>query len=1192
MGFHTACNFGRLIAATVLVLVSSGAYADDTEIFRANPSNLASPNIMLILDTSGSMDSNTISPVPYDPAATYTGTGDCANIDDRVYYVLGDSTTPPRCDSNNWFLRTRLKCADALSTASLGTGGVGMYLGRFIRWAGPNNNRTWRTLADFNDNGNGNNRVNPTDVECRADAGIDGNLSTTSRYPRETTNNNTNGQWTATAGDSMWDVTTGSRATLYTGKYVTYWRQFRIPSVVTRMSVMKDAATRLIGALSGVNVGLMRYSRNSTNDNDGDLAAQGGMVAYPLSPVETNRQQLIDTINSWNASGFTPLSETLFEAYRYFKGDPVVFGNTSVPITSVAESRNPAQADGANYESPADFSCQKNYIVYLTDGLPTSDAQSNTDITGLPQFAELGGTCRAAGEGPENDWPNSGLCLAALAEYMFNADMRTDVGNTQNVVSYWIGFGEDVAGGDALDYLNETAQAGSGGESSAYLANDAETLTNVLTGLALQILNTNTTFSAPTVAVNAFNRTRSLSDLYVSVFQPAATRHWPGNLKKYRVKATEDGAVVVGQDADLPAIDETTGFFVEEARSFWSAEDDGPRVRDGGAANELPDPDARNVYTYIGTNPDSPALLTADASEFVDDNAAITDAMLGLAAPTATDPTPEQLVDWIRGADVRDFYPTAQGNDDTTERRRAMGDPIHAQPAIVIYGGTEASPDIDDAAAFVPTNDGYLHAFDVETGEELWSFIPQEFIRMQYDLFWNTAEDTKSYALDGEIRVLKFDVAPVGFISRDAGDRVILYFGMGRGGSGYYALDVTDKTAPRYMWHINSTQLPGAGQTWSAPTIGRINIEGASQNSQKLVLIMGGGYDPAQDGTTYTTDSIGNRIFIVDALTGELLWSAGPSGTDLNNNRMVHSIPANISVLDTEGDGFSDRMYAGDMGGQVWRFDITNGNARGSLVAGGVLASLGSHDETTHDPINNRRFYNAPDVAAIQQPGGTSFLNIAIGSGYRGHPLNTTIRDRFYSIRDPSGLTPLTQEQFNTHVVVTESALTDITSNVTPNLPADAIGWRLDLNHPNSAWVGEKVLGEATTINNVIVFTTYTPSTTIPADPCEPTLGTNRAYAVRVLDGSPVSVDGTADPSDRYDDFTFGGIAGDVSTLVLGTEPVPCTGDDCGEECEGEDCPPPGGATQFVCLAGVRVLDICRDFDSRVKTYWREQSAN
>ncbi len=481
---------------------------------------------------------------------------------------------------------------------------------------------------------------------------------------------------------------------------------------------------------------------------------------------------------------------------------------------------------------------------------------------------------------------------------------------------------------------------------------------------------------------------------------------------------------------------------------------------------------------------------------------------------------------------------------------------------------------------------------DTVTGEELWSFIPQEFIRMQYDLFLNNVADSKSYALDGEVRTLKFDVNGDGIVTPASGDRVILYFGMGRGGNGYYALDVTSKTAPKFMWRIGSTELPGVGQTWSTPTVARVNVNGATQNSQKLVLVIGGGHDTIQDGTAYATDSVGNRVFIVDALSGALLWSAGPTGTDLDNTRMVHSIPGNITVLDTNSDGYSDRMYAGDLGAQVWRWDITNGNARSTLVAGGVIASLGSHDETTHLAVNNRRFYNAPDVAAIQQPGGAPFLNIAIGSGYRGHPLNTTIRDRFYSIRDTNGFVALTQAQYDALTRVTESTLTDITSDLTPSMPATSLGWRLDLNQPTGAWRGEKVLGEATTINNAIVFTTYTPSTTIPTDPCAPTLGTNRAFAVKVLDGSPVRVDGEADTTDRFDDFNFGGIAGDISTMVLGTEAEPCTGDDCPPPCEGEDCPPPPGTTQFVCLAGVRVLDICRDFDSRVKTYWRETSAN
>ena len=158
------------------------------------------------------------------------------------------------------------------------------------------------------------------------------------------------------------------------------------------------------------------------------------------------------------------------------------------------------------------------------------------------------------------------------------------------------------------------------------------------------------------------------------------------------------------------------------------------------------------------------------------------------------------------------------GNTDKTEQRRAMGDPIHAQPAIVIYGGTVASPNLDDAVAYLPTNDGYLHAMDTVNGEELWSFIPQEFLPLQYDLFMNNVGSSKSYALDGEIRVLKFDVNGDGIVT-PGDDRVILYFGMGRGGNGYYALDVTDKDAPRFMWRIGSTELPGVGQTWSTPTI-------------------------------------------------------------------------------------------------------------------------------------------------------------------------------------------------------------------------------------------------------------------------------------------------------------------------------------------------------------------------------------
>ncbi len=167
--------------------------------------------------------------------------------------------------------------------------------------------------------------------------------------------------------------------------------------------------------------------------------------------------------------------------------------------------------------------------------------------------------------------------------------------------------------------------------------------------------------------------------------------------------------------------------------------------------------------------------------------------------------------------------------------------------------------------------------------------------------------------------------------------------------------------------------------------ITRVNINGATQNSQRLVLVIGGGYDAMEDNSTYyAADTVGNHIYMVDALSGNLLWSAGKTGANFNSANMTHAIPSAVAVLDTDGNGYANRMYVGDMAAQVWRFDITNGNTAAALVAGGVIASLGTKLSATHPAADQRRFYSAPDVAAEQKPKLTPFMSIAIGSGTAG----------------------------------------------------------------------------------------------------------------------------------------------------------------------------------------------------------------
>jgi type IV pilus assembly protein PilY1 len=331
---------------------------------------------------------------------------------------------------------------------------------------------------------------------------------------------------------------------------------------------------------------------------------------------------------------------------------------------------------------------------------------------------------------------------------------------------------------------------------------------------------------------------------------------------------------------------------------------------------------------------------------------------------------------------------------------------------------------------------------------------------------------------------------------------------------------------------------------------------------------------------------------MVDAESGNLLWYAGPTSdtnADLRHPSMLHSIPADVRVFDLSGDGYADRMYAADMGGRVWRFDIHNGQDRANLVTGGVFASLGNAHLGVNPNATTRRFYSAPDVAFLAQ-GGRTWLNIALGSGYRGHPLNVETRDRFYSLRDHRPFARLSQAQYNAIAPITEADvnLIDITTDIAPTIPPGASGWRLDLRRIVSpvAWTGEKSLSEARTVQSMIQFTTYEPNLDVD-DPvtgaCAPKRGTNRLYTVSAYSGAPVlDRERPTDPPDSTDDrdteLSQGGIAPEVVWLFPSPEdPVNCVGAECR--------PPPQ------CLVGLENCGVGVNLNP-VRTFWRQTGVN
>jgi type IV pilus assembly protein PilY1 len=1058
------------------------AAADDTELFLYNNfDSPANPNILFVIDNSGSMGSHVSTQPNYVSSTTYPSAGCDVN---RIYWRRNTGAAPD-CNSDNWFDASALRCGNA-TTALAASGFFTDNMAQYDPSTG-SGGRRWEDISADQKT-----RV----VECEDDEGEHGDgTDATNLWPRNGSTN-ASGYW----GDDTTKISWGQNPvndtyTLFTGNFLN-WSQ-SLTSEQTRLEIIQDVTNDLLSSVNGINVGLMYFNMNTSEDNS------GGQIAAAIADLGRTRQGTQTTIQSITPSGFTPLSESMYEAAMYYSGRELVYGDNSVG-TSIINGTNPRR-----YITPIEYGCQKNYIVLLTDGEPTNDSDADNlimdavddsgasfaervadnEITGAPGS----GVCDAEGDTyPPGVNPSGGDCLDDLAEFLYDGDW-SNLPDQQNITTHTVGFQID------LPILAKTAERG-GGE--YYTAHDTATLTTALTNIITMVLEKDISFTAPTVAVNSFNRTQTLSDLFISVFRPSGTAHWPGNLKKYRLDPRTAEIVDANGDA---AVNLSNGFFKDTAQSFWSPAVDGLDTEAGGAANLIP-----SSPSFVATTPPTPPRrvftrldltgedLTSAANTISEDNMLLTDALLNTGA-TADDPTREEVIGFMNGIDT----PDVDGNDETLEARRQMGDPFHSQPASVLYG-----PGLREGLVFVGTNDGYLHAINLETGVEEWAFIPPEFLGMQVDLFLNDPVTAKSYGIDGDIRV-QIVADEDGVIEPLEGEKVYLFFGMGRGGDFYYGLDVTDRDSPRLLWKLDNSTLTGLGQTWSAPMPTRMNVGGSvTQNAEKLVLVFGGGYEADQDNSALTTDSVGNNIYIVDSVSGSLLWHGGLSGRDKSFNTpgraMSYSIPSRIRVVDVDGDGYTDRMYAGDMGGQVWRFDVTNGEPAATLVNGGVIASLGGA-ATPGAPEHTRRFYNAPDVAFINSPTG-NFIHVGIGSGHRGHPLDLVTQDYFYALRDYA-TGALTQAQYNARTIVGHADLTLV--NVTNNVPANGPGWRMALDV--GGWQGEKVLAEARTFANKVIFSTFMPTVTT-VDACMPQLGTNRTYAVSVFNAAPVlNLDGSAD---------------------------------------------------------------------------------
>lgn len=948
-----------------------------------------------------------------------------------------------------------------------------------------------------------------------------------------------------------------------------------------------------------------------------------------ISPLTTSREVYFNEINLDN----------LPAAEKDANGNAILLDNST--IRAIKKPSDCAAAD---------------YIIFLTDGLPTygngNGSPGADDTTFNNKAWTLSGHTGTAAclNNPGND---PGKCAFELAKYLHQptavdfaanpiipGDLSAQTGYQWGIL-HTIGFSlANLQAGQ--DYLRRLATAGGG--QFYNVENRAELVAVLKSILAGALKGSSTGFATPRFSTQAFNRLYGGDEVYVSLFKPNTTTRWIGNVKKYRactdlhpnwVASSKTCNIGANQFAFGTILDRNDNALVvngdinPNASDLWSTTtNDGADVRTGGAGANLlgrvtpPNTGAdRNLYTYTGSyttngrQPGTGATPTAGGAPIIDPLNKLdwTTNSASLTAPLFGNPADgvQAVVDWIRdhGPDATD----EDNNPNTTETWQ-FADPMHASAVPIQYGFPDNST---MNKVFVPTNEGALRmlngggacTFDAQgrktnqlatacngTGSEEWMFIPQELLPLQQTLKTNpkftVPVSLRSYGLDGSPIIWTRDVNGNG-ITNETGDFVRLIFGQRDGGRRYYAIDITATgssastatVAPKLLWKIDpatDSNFADLANTWSRPTLGKLNLGDTDASGNPIltdVLIFGGGNDTTLNdkfGPAASPNIKGNAVFIVRADTGERVANVGliggntidatgtqqPNVNTTNSNALMNfPIVSNIVAFDSNGDGTTDRLYYGDLGGNIWRTDLLDPDATATPPTATLtqvtrrVADLADDAPTTPPPpvqltngdptatppvpasatTNFRSFYFAPEVVRLDNAQfGGRFDMIIIGAGQSAHPLDLTVHNAVYAIKD-SNVKPYTSTSSITAVV--PSDLTDLTDNPlqrdgTGNPPAAPAGgtvettlnalkvskgWFTKLKEGLSddaanptGWIGEKMYSQPVVIGGKLFYTTFVPPTVADmqsaANPniCRPALGRGRIYARDLLTGSSI----------------------------------------------------------------------------------------
>ncbi len=404
---------------------------------------------------------------------------------------------------------------------------------------------------------------------------------------------------------------------------------------------------------------------------------------------------------------------------------------------------------------------------------------------------------------------------------------------------------------------------------------------------------------------------------------------------------------------------------------------------------------------------------------------------------------------------------------------------------------------------YVGTNAGMLHAIKAEVkdtdttrGTEVFAYIPGGLyqgvngVPIQTGLQHRGDPDfNHKNMVDGPIGVFDIDLGKTPGGSGTPDWRSVLVGAMGKGGKGYFAIDVTDPSAfsteatgaAKVMWEFTHADL---GYTYGEPAAVKTKKYG-------WVLIFGSGHNNA-DGVGY--------IFIINPRTGALLEKISTGAGTPSEQAGLSQVQA---YLPDRTDYTAETLYAGDLLGNLWRLDLTP--ASGAYASPTKIAVLTDSTGNTV-PVTSR------PLVVIQPKTNRRFVTVGSGKLLANSDVGNSQPQGFYAIIDgtgnlfntaaalPAGMTfPIRNSGPDNRLL----KLTDLTQKITLDL-ATQIGWWVDLGTATGG-SGWRVISDSTAFLGTVAFAAMVPS----GEVCSPS-GSNRVYAIDLGSGESVLRNGDA----------------------------------------------------------------------------------